>query len=329
MEAILILALLALSYQILVRMLPAAEKKENDRKKEEVKTSNIHKKSGDEFAAGSGRPEDPYLIASAEQLNSVRFYLDCHFKQIESLNLKNQLRLQEWRPIGDESAEFTGSYDGASHPIFGLNLENEKGRYCGLFGYTGKTAVLKNIYLQESSFYGDLFLAGLVGWNNGRIERCYAAGRITGFKNIGSLAGSNDGTIEECLGAGRVYGASNCGGLVGWNGGRIRNCHANTRVSGNKALGGLTGCNYGLIEKCFSAGDVYGEKRAGSLVGWNTGSIKKSYARRGAAPIREFEREAGILKTERRLKQQKTFTSWDFAETWNIKEGKSYPYLGF
>ena len=41
----------------------------------------------DEFAGGSGTQQDPYLVATADQLNNVRKYLDQHFKQIAHIDL--------------------------------------------------------------------------------------------------------------------------------------------------------------------------------------------------------------------------------------------------
>lgn len=35
----------------------------------------------------------------------------------------------------------------------------------------------------------------------------------------------------------------------------------------------------------------------------------------------------GEPKTTEELKQQSTFTGWDFETVWNINEGSTYPYL--
>ena len=88
------------------------------------------------FEGGTGTLKDPYLIKTAEQLNSVRFGLSKHYKLIADIDLS---KWGNWIPIGGTSAyagaftnhpekasagcgEFTGSFNGNDHVISGMTI---------------------------------------------------------------------------------------------------------------------------------------------------------------------------------------------------------------
>ena len=90
-----------------------------------------------EFEGGTGTLKDPYLIKTAEQLNSVRFGLSKHYKLIADIDLS---KWGNWIPIGGtpayagafirkhpEKADagcgvFTGSFNGNDHVISGMTI---------------------------------------------------------------------------------------------------------------------------------------------------------------------------------------------------------------
>ena len=89
-----------------------------------------------EFEGGTGTLKDPYLIKTAEQLNSVRFGLSKHYKLIADIDLS---KWGNWIPIGGTPAyagaftnhpekasagcgEFTGSFNGNDHVISGMTI---------------------------------------------------------------------------------------------------------------------------------------------------------------------------------------------------------------
>lgn len=88
------------------------------------------------FEGGTGTLKDPYLIKTAEQLNSVRFGLSKHYKLIADIDLS---KWGNWIPIGETPAyagaftnhpekasagcgEFTGSFNGNDHVISGMTI---------------------------------------------------------------------------------------------------------------------------------------------------------------------------------------------------------------
>lgn len=90
-----------------------------------------------EFEGGTGTLKDPYLIKTAEQLNSVRFGLNYHYKLIADIDLS---KWGNWIPLGGtpayggafirkhpEKADagcgvFTGSFNGNDHVISGMTI---------------------------------------------------------------------------------------------------------------------------------------------------------------------------------------------------------------
>ena len=96
----------------------------------------VLKKTPFKFEGGTGTLKDPYLIKTAEQLNSVRFGLSKHYKLIADIDLS---KWGNWIPIGGTPAyagaftnhpekasagcgEFTGSFNGNDHVISGMTI---------------------------------------------------------------------------------------------------------------------------------------------------------------------------------------------------------------
>ena len=61
-----------------------------------------------EFEGGNGTAENPFLIKTAEQLNSIRFGLDFHYKLISDIDLS---KWGNWIPIGG-TPSYGGSHGG-------------------------------------------------------------------------------------------------------------------------------------------------------------------------------------------------------------------------
>ncbi len=74
-----------------------------------------------QFGGGTGSEASPYLVATAQHLYNVRDYADAYFLQTGDifLNVEPYNSGQGWLPIGNQSAPFTGSYDGNSFHIYG------------------------------------------------------------------------------------------------------------------------------------------------------------------------------------------------------------------
>ncbi|QUC66048.1 GLUG motif-containing protein [Aristaeella hokkaidonensis] len=234
------------------------------------------------YAGGTGTAEDPYRIATAEQLlalsaavndGSAGGYYGACFVLTEDLDLAGI----EWQPIGqmdladqsNVSCMFMGVFDGQGHTISNMTFSSDYPIVgAGIFGMNlgeVKNLNAKNITVTCTDTFSNA-VGAVVGYNMGMVHDVTLSGEnsIAGVNCIGGIAGGNNGAVYNCsvdgttirvLGdnafpEGRIVQAdvAECGGLVigGSFGGSIDNCTAKGTViaEGNEpiALGGIAGC---------------------------------------------------------------------------------------
>lgn len=163
-----------------------------------------------------------------------------------------------WIPIGTQTSNFAGTFDGQNHVIRNLNISySSVNSGIGLFGYTATSAVIKNIAISSGRIIADEKdnIGCFVGYNAGTISHCFNMAQIVlSGNNSGGLVGTNTGTITYCYNTGIIYSANNnVGGLVGVNSGSINNVY-NIGYCANVAgadRGALIGLNSGSLSKVF------------------------------------------------------------------------------
>jgi hypothetical protein len=268
------------------------------------------------YSGGSGETNDPYQIATAEDLNDIGNHPEdfnkC-FLQTTDINLATYTGTQ-FKIIGS----FSGVFDGNGHSISNFTYQSSSAAYIGLFGYvTTSYAQLKNMILVDPNINGgkvsyvgalvgklsDAFISncgvkggcvkggdyigGLCGRSyRGTIKNCYATASVKGISHLGGLCGLTDeGSISYCYATGTVIGEGpRLGGLCGHNEqSQIRNCYATgsvTATSGSFSLGGLCGSSdSGYIGDCYATGSVTGDYFIGGLCGNHSyGTISNCYA---------------------------------------------------
>jgi hypothetical protein len=251
------------------------------------------------FAGGTGEPNDPYQIATAEQLVSIGSdpnLLDKHFVLIHDIDLDPNLpggRVFTTAVIAPTTggkaffwggAPFTGTLDGRDHRICNLTIRAGGTGHLGLFGYLDEQAVVKDLGIADADVGdGGSYCGALAGTNCGRVSRCYAEGRVSGgWCFVGGLLGCNvEGEVIDCRAEGEVAGGEFLGGLVGdnWEG-MILNSHTSCRVvcrwNDGSTIGGLVGNNWGSLVNCSATGDVStlaSSLSIGGLAGVNAGDI--------------------------------------------------------
>jgi hypothetical protein len=247
------------------------------------------------YGGGTGEPNDPYQIATAEDLmllgDSPGDY-DKHFILTADIDLDPNL---PGRKVFDkaviapdandvtkhyfEGTPFTGVFDGNSHMISHLTVEGIS--FLGLFGQLGSGARIANVGLEAVKVSGTTdCVGGLVGHNDGSIAASYSTGAVSGGQCVGGLVGwSVDGSIATSYSTGAVSGGQYVGGLVGWNvDGSIIASNSSSKAAGDRSVGGLVGWNTGSIAMSYSAGTVSGGHIVGGLVGRNWGNITTSYS---------------------------------------------------
>ncbi|MBN1123526.1 MAG: hypothetical protein JXA82_00865 [Sedimentisphaerales bacterium] len=253
------------------------------------------------YSGGTGDPNDPFQIATAQDLidlGQTEEDYDKHFILTNDIDLSRENFRQaviapdmSSYPYGFPATPFEGTFDGNGHVIANLTIDGFGKGYIGLIGNLGPTGVVKNLGLENVNVIGQNYTGGLCGRNDsGTITQCYSTGTVTGEYDIGGLCGVNFGIISECYSNCDVVGGDEqtdglIGGLCGDNSGTISQCYATGNVTGNCDIGGLCGYNdLGTITQCYASGNVVSREapffndNTGGLCGLNSGDIIQCYA---------------------------------------------------
>jgi len=240
---------------------------------------------------GSGEPNDPFLIRTAEQLDRIGTHSrwwSKHFKLTADIDLSGydgrngRAAFQVIAP-GDKAESWTGVFDGNDHVVSNFTYVSSRPGHGGFFGRMATPdAEIKRLKLVGSRverMRADLDdrVGSLVGFlEEGTVAACSADGAGVGGKvRVGGLVGENvNGTIVNCYADAHVSGIDDVGGLVGYNSGYVSASFSVGTVSGEGwGIGGLAGSNNpgGVVVQCYSLAAVGGVERVGGLVGDNNG----------------------------------------------------------
>ena len=270
---------------------------------------------------GSGTAEDPYLIATAQELVDFRDEVNGSAKKSTSklcAKLTANIDLstlgdRDWTPIGkmtntySDYVAFGGVFDGDGHTISGLKIDNSA-QYQALFGYV-KGGTIQNLTVAGSvtTSSSSGYAAGIVAYGSpvtlenctnlatvGASQKGYAAGIV-------ASAGAGS-TITGCTNEGKISGAGDyVGGILATGTGTtvISRCINSGEIistgkpgSYNYSVGGIAGSlSSSTVELCGNTGTVTSTlKRTAGIVGsfggtmtkcFNSGSITGIYASGG------------------------------------------------
>ena len=232
------------------------------------------------YGGGTGEPNAPYLIYTAEHLNAIGANpddLDKHFKLMAHIDL-SVCEGDGFHIIGYyrtyKDTPFTGVLDGNGRQIANFRYTSSDADNTGLFGRVeGDNAEIRNVGLINPRINAGTgsHVGALVGdVISGTISNCYAqGGSVSGEHWVGGLIGMNHGIIINCCSDSIVSGSRHVGGLTGYNrwNGTIANCYSTANVSGDYYVGGLVGQNDGRLTDCYAMGRVSGGNGVGGLVG--------------------------------------------------------------
>lgn len=242
-----------------------------------------------DFAGGSGTKDDPYQIATAEQLAKLASEVNSgvpeqtHSGEYFKLTAPIDLSGKRWIPIGYGNASsraFSGYFDGNNQVITGLYVDERGNNVCaGLFGVVvavSDETVLKNFCIENATIY-----AGN-STNANASPDIYGAGVLVGSLTtmggsratfVGGLIGdASRAHVSDCSADVTVTGRCISGGFIGNVFlGSYKNCTAKGSVSGGWSTGGFAGCVFESdasveIEHCASYGNVEAND-------WNTGGF--------------------------------------------------------
>ena len=267
------------------------------------------------FDGGSGTKDDPYKIATAEQLALLASDVNSgiagktHTKDYFILTNDINLSGHRWIPIGFQTSasrhfkSFSGFFDGNGKKITGLYVD-ERGndRSAGLFGVVSAVSnepTFKDIIIEDATVYagnstdssdfsyGGGVLAGMITVSGGSnvdyiaIKNCTVSGTVNSNMYAGGLVGdASYALITNCVADVEVTGLATSGGFVGNAfSSEFTDCIAHKNVSGGWSTGGFAGILYynNTINRCAAYGDVRAtDWNVGGFVGYTEEGIKIS-----------------------------------------------------
>jgi len=241
------------------------------------------------YNGGTGEPNDPYLIATSNDLNSIGLDpndWDKHFLMTADINMAGFAGAQ-FNIIGPNASQpFVGVFDGKGHSIFNFSYKDTSKDYVGLFGYVDDPCgVIKNLGLIDPNVEGHEVVGALVGrLNRGAVLTCsILEGNVKGWDEVGGMVSyvGMDASLIDCRITGDVVARNmHVGGLVCSNFGQISYCGTSCYVHEAWAhLGGLVYLNQGYIRRCYANGICEGGSYVGGFVSNNEGSIEDSYSK--------------------------------------------------
>ena len=197
----------------------------------------------------------------AEAVNGGETFRGKTVTLIADIDLKNE----EWTPIGMEDKPFLGTFDGGSHTVSNLRIDNPELENAGLFGVLKEPGKIMNLTVRNAAVAAKAQAGGLIGSAfTGSLVNCHVTGKIqiTANYKAGGLAGEGYASMTNCTVKGAegstVTGiylekdleGDNVGGLVGFrgegNGITTSGCSVeNLTITGTRKVGGLIGSAFG------------------------------------------------------------------------------------
>lgn len=286
------------------------------------------------FAGGDGSASAPYQVSTPAQLNAVRSYPGSHFVQINDIDLSydtqnpNGAYYNEssgWNPI----AEFHGSYNGGGYSVIGLRIASGV-NYAALF--LVNYGWITNLHMKEVSVSGGN-AGSIVGQNISIMKNCSAAGEVLAFGvYAGGLAAINYGgeihnsfsrasitaTGDYTIEAGGISGAGLTQNLTA-------NCYSTGHITVTGAVGERVGgiSSIGTIKHCYTTCTISDRDGFGRI--W----VGQHVEAEGCYSLGNDRYTMGTVLSEEEMKQQQSFSGWDFEQIWQIDPDidDGYPHL--
>ncbi len=211
------------------------------------------------FASGTGTKDDPYIIATAEQLayaalGASTVSVGKYFKVVDNatFNLSGMTDItldstvgdvmvaatdKNWRPVSDGMKTFAGYFDGNGLVVYNM--------YCGGHGFTGLFPRPDNNNANKTSWIKNITLV---------------ASRSIGYHNAGGIVGA-----YEAPDTARTASIENCKVLNCWISDN-NSTAASQKISG--IIAGTITHNTTTIKNCFASGNVTSATEiSGGLIG--------------------------------------------------------------
>ncbi len=260
------------------------------------------------FAGGSGTQEDPYQIASAQQLALIEAkmvaewselkndYAKAHYVLTADIALNDVSNFESWAtaapaynwlPIGTgDSYDFHGTLDGAGHTISGMYINvnaqegaDEFGLFASLFG-TVKDLTIDKSYISVSG--ASTYVGSIAGslWYTGTIDSCTSKANFYTYNSTcGGIVGKaeNDDSVDKSTETSAASTLSGCS---------FEGTIAQVQDPGASILGGIAGSSKSNISNCVNSGTITftctNADVVGGIAGWASENTISNCENKGA-----------------------------------------------
>ncbi len=204
-----------------------------------------------EFESGSGTESDPYIISQPYQWTNISKHLSAYYELGADLNMGD---ITDLKPVGSDTAPFTGYLDGKNHKVHSATLNT------ALFG-TISEGTVKNLNFADSTInYAIASFADTVKMG-ATVENCHTTSITMPSVEYNVVGGGLIATVAS---------ASN-----------VKYCSANVTISmisirvAAALIGTISG---GHVECCWVTGSIANGRSAGLVYILSGGTIKNCYS---------------------------------------------------
>ena len=174
----------------------------------------------------------------------------------------------------------------------------------------------------------DSYVGGLVGLSKSgsSISNSYSSAVVNSSLSAAGIVAYNYGVVDKCYAVGNLFSKNYGAGVVGYNDGEgavVKNCAAmNNKIDVTYESQSAQGGNYGMRI-------IGGIKNGAPAPEMNNYALKTMQVSVNDVPQKLYDDILnGTAKTAAQLKSEATYKElgWDFNSVWKIEEGSSYPY---
>ncbi len=322
--------------------------------------AGIHAQTSTPPSSGDGSEEDPYQIATLENLywlSQNSDYWSAHYVQtadIDASDTENWDGGKGFSRIGNDTLNFRGSYNGQGYSIKRLYINRVYEDYVALFGYANG-AKIDSLGIVNCDISGGGATGGLVAiFEDGEISYCYSSGAVKGVFVGGLVATINDAKVSSCYFSGSVedyiydyssdyvsaWESYTAGFFATCIGSEIKNCYCTGTVTNhtqNPISGfGIETLGSSIINNCYCANSLvtdYYDVNSFVMGAVNTNFSNCYYK----SEITELEDDYATPLSDIEMQTFSSFNNWDFAgissdgtdDVWTIITGENsgYPLL--
>ena len=183
--------------------------------------------------------EATYTISDAEKFLAIATMVNVGGLTSKNFTLNNDIDLngKVFTPIGNDNYMYAGTFDGGTHRIKNLKIDNDK-KEQGLFSVVCAGATIQNVILDAScsikttnTTYGNAaFVAAVKGTTTGNLtfQNCGNEATVIGKKNTAAFVGANKSSNKVNISLTNCYNTATIGDdtngdedavIIGWNDG--------------------------------------------------------------------------------------------------------------